>query len=126
MNRYGQIMVVTVTLCCVSSLWGQNIKKRQTENGTSGIKANNTIEGDSTGISDELDLGDISIQGKVEKPGVIIIPTRLESNIKEKVPERSFKKELRNGDSELLKPSNALRRVDQVRSIKEAVKRKRK
>ena len=75
-------------------------------------------------VKGELVLDDIFIQGKVEKPGVIIVPKRVEPELKEKELDRSFKKELREG--EIMKPKEELRRVDQVESIKKAVERKRK
>lgn len=74
----------------------------------------------------EMVLEDINIQGKIEKPGVIIVPKRVESELKEKELERSFKKELREGVGEFAKPQKELRKVDHVKSIKKAIERKRK
>jgi len=68
----------------------------------------------------------IEIQGEVEKPGVIIIPRRLEPELNQVELERSFKKEMKDGIGEIPKPTQELKKVDRVESIKKAVQRKRK
>jgi hypothetical protein len=74
----------------------------------------------------ELVFDDIEVKGKVEKPGVIIIPKRLEPELSQVELERSFEKEMKDGIGEIPKPTRELKRVDRVESIKKAVERKRK
>jgi hypothetical protein len=74
----------------------------------------------------EMMLGVIEIKGKVEKPGVIIMPKRVEPEIAEMDLERSFNKEVKEGVGEIPKPEKELRRVDRIESIKKTVERKRK
>ncbi|MBN1895513.1 hypothetical protein JW906_13530 [bacterium] len=75
--------------------------------------------------SGEMLLDEIEIQGHVEKPGVIIVPQRIEPEIKDIELKRSFEEELKNaGDAP--RPDEKLGKVEQVESIKKAVERKRK
>jgi hypothetical protein len=74
----------------------------------------------------EMVLGVIEIKGKVEKPGVIIMPKRVEPQIAEMDLERSFNKEVKEGVGEIPTPERELRRVDRIESIKKTVERKRK
>ena len=76
--------------------------------------------------NDEMVLGVIEIKGKVEKPGVIIMPKRVEPQIAEMDLERSFNKEVKEGVGEIPTPERELRRVDRIESIKKTVERKRK
>jgi hypothetical protein len=76
--------------------------------------------------SGEMVLGVIEIKGKVEKPGVIIMPKRVEPRIAEMDLERSFNKEVKEGVGEIPTPERELRRVDRIESIKKTVERKRK
>jgi len=77
-------------------------------------------------VDGELIFDTIEIKGKVEKPGVIVIPKRLEPEMKEVELTRSFTKEVKEGVGEIMKPEKELRKVDRVESIKKTVERKRK
>ena len=77
-------------------------------------------------LNKEMVLGIIEIKGRVDKPGVIIIPRRVEPDIGEIELERSFEKEVKEGVGEIPKPEKELRRLDRVKSIKKTVERKRK
>jgi hypothetical protein len=74
---------------------------------------------------DEIVLDVIEIKGRIEKPGVIIMPKRVEPEIGEVDLERSFTQEVKEGIGEIPKPEEELQRVDRIKSIKKAVKRKR-
>jgi hypothetical protein len=76
--------------------------------------------------SGEMILDEIEIRGKVEKPGVIVMPKRVEPELGEVELTRSFKKEMKEGVGEIPKPEKELGRVDRVKSIKKTVERKRK
>ena len=75
---------------------------------------------------DEVVLDVIEIKGKVEKPGVIIMPRRVEADLGKVELERSFEREVKEGVGEIPKPEAALRRVERVTSIKKTVEKKRK
>lgn len=75
--------------------------------------------------SGELLLDEIEIRGNVEQPGVIIVPKRIEPEIKDIELKRSFEGELK-GAGDAPKPDEKLGEVEQVESIKKAVERKRK
>lgn len=75
--------------------------------------------------SGELLLDEIEIKGNVEKPGVIIVPKRIEPEIRDIELKRSFEEELK-GAGDAPKPDEKLGEVEQVESIKKAVERKRK
>ena len=74
----------------------------------------------------EMVFDTIEVQGNVQKPGVIIIPKRVEPELEEVDLERSFKKEVKDGIGEIRRPEKELQKVDQIESIKKTVERKRK
>jgi hypothetical protein len=76
--------------------------------------------------SGEMILDVIEIKGKVEKPGVIIMPKRVEPELTDVELKRSFKKEVEEGSGDILKPDKELGSVDRIKSIKKTVERKRK
>lgn len=76
--------------------------------------------------SGEMILEEIEIRGKVEKPGVIILPKRVEPELSDVELKRSFKKEVEKGVGEILKPEKELGSVERIKSIKKTVERKRK
>jgi hypothetical protein len=77
-------------------------------------------------VDSELVLETIEIKGRVEKPGVIIIPSRVEPELKKVELDRSFEKELKEGVGEIVEPKKELRQVEKVKSIKKTVGRERK
>lgn len=77
-------------------------------------------------VDGELVLETIEITGKVEKPGVIIMPSRVEPDLKKVELDRSFEKELKEGVGEIVEPKKELRQVEKVKSIKKTVGRERK
>jgi len=77
-------------------------------------------------LSGEMVLDVIEIKGRVEKPGVIIVPKRVEPKLKEVELERNFKREVQEGIGEIPKPEKELRTVEKVKSVKKIVERKRK
>ena len=77
------------------------------------------------GESEDLVLEDIEIKGKVEKPGVYVMPKRIEPELEEMELGRSFQNELKDGVRVVPKPDTELGEVDKVNSITKAVERKR-
>jgi hypothetical protein len=73
----------------------------------------------------EIVLDSIEIVGRVEKPGVIILPKRVEPQIQEKDLERDFNNELRQGVGEIVEPREDLQRVEPLVSIKKAIEKRR-
>jgi len=76
--------------------------------------------------NDEMVLDEITIKGRVDKPGVIIVPKRVEPEMTKIELERSFSKEIKEGVGEISKPEKELKELDRVKSIKKTLKRKRK
>ncbi|MBN1781431.1 hypothetical protein JW948_09920 [bacterium] len=77
------------------------------------------------GDDGELILDDIEIQGQIEKPGVIVLPKRVNPEIEEVELGRSFDDELKKGVDVAPQAGDALGQVEDVKSIKKAVERKR-
>jgi len=77
------------------------------------------------GSGEEIELDAIDIQGRVEKPSVIIMPKRIEPEMGNLEMERSFEKEVKAGIGETPNPETVLHQVDRVESIKKTVERKR-
>jgi len=76
--------------------------------------------------NEEIVLDEIEIKGRVDKPGVIIVPKRVEPEMSKIELERSFSKEIKEGVGEIPKPEKELKELDRVKSIKKTLKRKRK
>ncbi len=83
-----------------------------------------TTEEDS--LAEELVLDVIYIMGNVEKPGVIIVPKRVEPELPEVELDRSFKREVKEGIGDIPKLEEELGKVERVQSIKKTIGRKRK
>jgi hypothetical protein len=75
--------------------------------------------------SGEVLLEEIEIKGRVDKPGVIILPRRIEPEVQEIDLDRSFQNEVKNGIGEIPGPDHMLRQLEQVESIKKAVEKER-
>jgi hypothetical protein len=73
----------------------------------------------------EMVLDEIEIHGQIEKPGVIVMPRRVNPEIEQLEMGRSFENEVKEEDASLPKTGEALGQVDDVKSIKKAVERKR-
>ena len=79
-----------------------------------------------TAQTEELVLDEIQIRGRIERPGVLIMPKRVEPELEEVELERSFKKEVKEGVGEVPTPDRELGKVDRARNIKKTLKKKRK
>jgi hypothetical protein len=88
------------------------------------VKADSTVK--KTVTTEEIVLDSIEIKGHVDKPGVIILPKRVEPRIKEKELERDFNSEVRQGVGEIVEPKEALQQVEPVKSIKKTIEKDRK
>jgi len=75
--------------------------------------------------AEEIVLDDIEIKGRVDRPGVIILPKRIEPEVQEIDLDRSFQQEVKNGIGEIPGPDRMLRQLEQVESIKKAVEKER-
>ncbi len=73
----------------------------------------------------ELVLEAIEIQGKIERPGVIIVPKRVEPEIEEIELERSFQQEVKEEMGQIPEPEQELQSVDRVESIKKTIQKER-
>lgn len=95
----------------------------ETNRDTVRVSRNTAVAPDS--LKGEMILEAIDILGNVEKPGVIIMPKRLEPELESVELDRSFEDELREGTGDLEKVVRDLDRVDRVENIKKTVGRKR-
>lgn len=115
MNKQSSIFLFFMLLLLEGICFGQQVAL--SDSTKQGAKGN----GNGNGDSEELVLDDIQIKGKVEKPGVIIIPKRIEPKLEEKELERDFEKELKGEYEDIYRPDNELRKVERVESIKKAI-----
>jgi len=98
----------------------------QSPSTTGDTTSQSQVEKPSPNEGEELVLDTIEITGRIEKPGMIIMPKRVEPDLEKMELGRSFDKELKEGIGEIPKPENALKQVDRIKSIKKTVERKRK
>lgn len=84
------------------------------------------VKADSVSSNGDIVLDEIFVEGKVSKPGVMIVPKRLEPKLKERQLQRSFQNELSNKENGVYKPKKELHKVDRVQSIKKALEKERK
>jgi hypothetical protein len=75
--------------------------------------------------TEEIVLDAIEIIGNVEKPGVIILPKRIEPEIGKVELNRSFKREVEEDVGEVFQPGKALHQIEELKSIKKAVEKNR-
>lgn len=78
------------------------------------------------GSSKEIELEEIVIQGSPEAPSVIIVPKRIEPEMKQDPLERSFKEELNKEFNRVPQPNDLLHQIEDVESIKKTVEKERK
>lgn len=102
------------------------VTAQETKVDTSAASSVKVAKSGNNGDSEEMVLDVIEIKGHVEKPGVTIIPKRIEPEMEEKDINRSFDDEVKKGVGEILTPDEALREVDRVKSIKKTLEKKRK
>ena len=106
------------------SLNGFLFSQTASQNGKKQDKPANGNES-SVNESEEMDLGDIEVKGKVEKPGVTIMPKRIEPKLEEKELQRDFDKEIKEDMEGIYRPNKELSKVERVKSIKKAIDKKR-
>lgn len=114
------VLFLSIGIQVTESAVAQNVSQDTT------VKALHGGVSQSDSTTREMVFDIIEVQGNVQKPGVIIIPKRLEPELEEVDLERSFKKEVRDGVGEIRRPEKELQKVDQIESIKKTVARKRK
>ena len=76
-------------------------------------------------IGDEMVLDVIEIQGKIDRPGVIIVPKRVEPEMEEIELERSFQQEVKEEAGQIPEPQRELQQVDRIESIKKTIQKER-
>ena len=77
------------------------------------------------GPNKEITLDEIEIQGMIEKPSVIIVPKRIEPDLREVELNRSFVEEVKEGVGDIPKSDEPLRKVEPAPSIKKTLEKKR-
>ncbi len=118
-------LVCSIIIICVFALF-YNTHAQTVIPDTAKHKLGTKVAKKDSLAEDELVLEPIEIKGKIEKPGVIIMPKRVEPELGKMELERSFQRELKHGVGEIPKPDKALQQVDQIKSIKKTIERKRK
>ena len=118
--RQGTLPLLFLTLCLpVSMIFSQQqstvIDTTSLDPGKNGYPA----------PSDEIVLEEIDIQGRVDKPGVIILPKRVSPDVQGIELDRSFEQEVKKGVGDIPKGDAALRKLEPIKSIKKAVDKKR-
>ncbi len=93
--------------------------------------ASSAVNADTSGVgppavSGEIDLDNIEIQGRIEQPNVILVPTKLDPGLGDTSLDRSFKDEIRGGAGGFMSPDTSIRRVEPAPSIRSSIKKKRK
>lgn len=78
------------------------------------------------GSSKEIELEEIVIQGRPEAPSVIIVPKRIEPEMKQDPLDRSFKEELNKEFNKVPQPNELLHQIEDVESIKKTIEKERK
>lgn len=118
-----QLLCVAACLA-VAPVLGQDVKVDTMKvKHTSG---ETTAKADSLNNKGEIVLDEIFIEGRVSKPGVMIVPKRLEPKLKERQLQRSFQNEINDKESGIYKPKQELHQVERVQSIKQALEKERK
>ncbi len=120
---------VFISFAGYESALSQTVKQDTSKTAKPKLLAANIVKTDSVKVdstSGDLILDEIKIEGEIEKPGVILIPKRLEPKLQEKGLNRSFKEELKNNNGEIIKPTKELRKVERVESIRQTLEKKRK
>jgi hypothetical protein len=80
---------------------------------------------DSSNAENIIVLDSIEIRGRVQKPGVLLVPKRVAPEMGKIELNRSFDKELKEAGG-LPRVEKELRKVDRVESVKKAVEKERK
>jgi len=106
----------------IGNIFAQNPKQDTITVKTSEI-AEDTVVVDT--VSDELILEEITIEGEIDRPNVIIMPKRVETDMEKIDLERKFSKEINQAEGELPELEEELRKVESIESIKKTVKRDR-
>ena len=124
MGRFIAVILVFILWIVTAGLLAQSPPRT--------AASDSTGNADSVRMSQNMDYGegeiildDIDITGKVEKPGVIIMPKRIEPELDEVTLQRSFEKEVKESMAEMPKPKSVLHDIDHVKSIKKTVEKKR-
>ncbi len=116
--------ILLSTAICVLFFQWQMLLSQTSAKDTSRVRVVQSSELDSD--DGELVLDVIEIKGYVDKPGVTIIPKRVDTEMEEREIGRSFEHEVKQGVGEIPMPEDDLRKVDRVQSIKKAIDKKRK
>ena len=116
------LKILFLIFIVISNIFAQNPKQDTLTVKTNEI-AEDTVVVDT--VSDELILEEITIEGEIDRPNVIIMPKRVETDIEKIDLERKFSKEINQAEGELPELEEELRKIESIESIKKTVKRDR-
>ena len=76
-------------------------------------------------VANELILEEINIEGEIDRPNVIIMPKRVETDMEKIDLERKFSEEINQAEGELPELEEELRKIERIESIKKTLKKDR-
>ena len=116
--------VIMAFVLLAANAWAQGARSDSTQakNNTGSTAA---AVRDSSNTGDVIVLDSIEIRGRVQKPGVLLVPKRVTPEMGKMELNRSFDKELKEAGG-LPRVDKELRKVDRVESVKKAVEKERK
>jgi len=122
MNRLNKHILFLIVF---GSIIAGDIFAQNSKNDTTSVKKKELIKNKVDTVSKELILDEINIKGEIDKPNVIIMPKRVETDIKKVDLERKFSKEINKAEGEIPELQEKLREIENIESIKKALKRDR-
>lgn len=120
LNSIIYLLLITFFIL-LSNAVAQNSENDSTD--TLSTQVLNQNQPDTT--SNELILDEINIKGEIDRPNVIIMPTRVETEVKKIELERKFSKEVNKIQGEIPELQEELRKIENIKSIKKTIKRDR-
>jgi len=123
MNRFKKKILFLILLSgflMYSNTYAQKGKKDTVSTKTKEVTKNQVDS-----VSKELILEEINIKGEIDRPNVIIMPKRIETDIKKIDLERKFSEEINKANRDIIELKEELRKIESIESIKKTIKRKR-
>ncbi len=119
LNKYILFLIVFGNIIA-GDIFAQNSK-----NDTTSAKNKESTKNKVDTVSNELILDEINIKGEIDKPNVIIMPKRVETDVKKVDLERKFSQEINKAEGEIPELQEKLREIENIESIKKALNKDR-
>ena len=118
---FGCLVIAFVFMA--ANAWTQGARSDSTQ--VKNTARSTVAVSDSSNTGNVIVLDSIEIRGRVQKPGVLLVPKRVTPEMGKMELNRSFDKELKEAGG-LPRVEKELRKVDRVESVKKAVEKERK